>query len=115
MIRPNLVRIERSTRPFAGLAEIDRALFDREVTNGGEEGLFVSLQLPLSPMGLFPLGIEHPLDMTVQRLHDPDPRHHRRTASRHQHQYLDRRLPFVALLVGLRKVGDVLARVHQRD
>jgi hypothetical protein len=28
-------------------------------------------------MGIFALGIEHPLDMAVQRLHDPDPRHHR--------------------------------------
>jgi hypothetical protein len=30
-------------------------------------------------MCLFAIGIEHPLDMTVQRLHDPDPRQHRVT------------------------------------
>ena len=26
----------------------------------------------------FALGIEYPLDMTIERLHDPNPRHHRR-------------------------------------
>jgi hypothetical protein len=29
-------------------------------------------------MMVFSIRIEHPLDMTVQRLHNPDPRHHRR-------------------------------------
>jgi len=43
-------------------------------------------------MGIFAIGIEHPLDMTVQRLHDPDPRHHRRASAR-KHQRLDRGLP----------------------
>ena len=43
----------------------------------------VPLELPFAPVGIFALGIEHPLDMTVQRLHDRDPRQHRRTASRH--------------------------------
>jgi hypothetical protein len=33
-------------------------------------------------MCLFAIGIEHPLDMTVQRLHDPDPRQHSVTAAR---------------------------------
>jgi hypothetical protein len=27
-------------------------------------------------MCLFAIGIEHPLDVTVQRLHDPDPSQH---------------------------------------
>jgi hypothetical protein len=45
-------------------------------------------------MGLFALGIEHPLDVTVQRSHDPNPRHHRRTATAAQHQCFDRGLPF---------------------
>ena len=34
-----------------------------------------SLELPLSPMGIFAIEVEHPLDMTVQRLHDRDPFH----------------------------------------
>jgi hypothetical protein len=32
-------------------------------------------------MGIFALGIEDPFDVTVQRLHDPDPRHHRGPAA----------------------------------
>jgi hypothetical protein len=31
-------------------------------------------------MGIFAIGIEHPLDMTIERLHDTDPRHHRQNA-----------------------------------
>ena len=38
-------------------------------------------------MMIFAFGIEHPLDMTVQRLHDADPRHQRRPASGHQQQH----------------------------
>jgi hypothetical protein len=45
-------------------------------------------------MGILALGIEDPHNMTVQRLHDPDARHHRWPAARHQHQNLDRRLSF---------------------
>ena len=37
----------------------------------------ISLELSFSPMGFFAIGIKHPLDMTVERLHDPDTRHHR--------------------------------------
>ena len=44
--------------------------------------LLVPLELPFSPMGIFALGIEQALDMAVRGLHDPDPRHHRRTAYR---------------------------------
>jgi hypothetical protein len=59
-------------------------------------------------MGIFALGIEHPLDITVQRLRDPDPRQHRwPVLLDHQQQCLDSGLPFVELLVGLRKLGDV--------
>ena len=32
-------------------------------------------------MCLFAIGIEHPLDITVQRLHDPNPSHHRVAAA----------------------------------
>ena len=45
------------------------------------EGSLIALELPLSPVGIFALGIEHPLDMTVQRLHNADARHHRGAAT----------------------------------
>jgi hypothetical protein len=34
-------------------------------------------QLALSPMRVLSRRIKHPLDVTVQRLHDADPREHR--------------------------------------
>jgi hypothetical protein len=40
----------------------------------GQAQLPVSLQLALSPMMLFPIRIEHALDVTVQRPHDADAR-----------------------------------------
>ena len=43
-------------------------------------------------MGIFAIGIEHPFDMTIQRSHNPNPRHHRRAAAAAQHQRFDRRL-----------------------
>jgi hypothetical protein len=68
-------------------------------------------------VGIFAIGIEHPLDMTVQRLHDSNPRHHRRTASRHQHQRRDRGLPFRqrGFLVRRDAQGHELAAVRERD
>jgi hypothetical protein len=44
------------------------------------DGLF-PLERPFSQMGVISVGIEHPLDMTVSGLHDPDPRHHRVSAA----------------------------------
>jgi hypothetical protein len=42
--------------------------------------------------------VKQPLDMTVKRPHDADPRKHRRAArSRDQDQGLHRRLPFLGL------------------
>ena len=35
---------------------------------------------PACPMMVLAVRIEHPLDMTVQRAHDPDTREHRRAA-----------------------------------
>ena len=78
-------------------------------------GSLVSLELPLSPVGIFAIGIEHPLDMTVQRLHDPDPRQHRITTAAAQHQDLDRRLPFRQVGLFLRQAGDVVGGVAKRD
>jgi hypothetical protein len=55
----------------------------------------VPRQLPPSPMMTLPVGIEHPLNMPVQRPHDADPRQHRRPAQRRdQHQGFDCGLPF---------------------
>jgi hypothetical protein len=53
--------------------------------------------------------------MTVQRPHDADAGKHRVAAAAAQHQRLDCCLPFVELLLGLRKCGDVLASIQQRD
>ena len=66
-------------------------------------------------MGLFALGIEHPLDMTVQRFHDPDARHHRRTTSRHEQQNLDRGSPLLQVGFLLRQLRDVVGCFLQRD
>jgi len=73
--------------------------------------LLVPLELP----GIFALGIEHPLDMTIQRLHDPNPRHHRRTAPSDQHQDLDRGLPFRQVGFLFRQASDVVGGVTKRD
>ena len=62
-------------------------------------------------MRIFAIGIEHALYMTVQCPHDPDPRHHRWTASGHQHQNLDRRLPFRQVGLLFRQAGDVVGGI----
>jgi hypothetical protein len=69
--------------------------------------------------------IEHPLDVTVQGSHDADAREHRRAVlADDQKQGLDRILPFLDLLFGLRQLldisggileGDELATLGQRD
>jgi hypothetical protein len=48
--------------------------------------------------------VNTPLDFSVQRLHDADPRKHRRAALAFgdQDQRLDRSLPLLDLLFGLR-------------
>jgi hypothetical protein len=60
--------------------------------------------------------VEHALDVTIQRLDDANPRKHRRAAGR-RHQYLGfhRRLPFRRLVLGLRKLGDLVAGILQGD
>jgi hypothetical protein len=76
----------------------------------------ISLELALSPVCLFAIGIENPLNIAGQGSHDPDPRQHRVTAAAAQHQRPDRRLPFRQvgfLLWQLRNVvGCVLQRVQ---
>jgi hypothetical protein len=48
-------------------------------TSGGAQGtngpLQVWFELSFPPMGILALGIEHALDVTVLRLHDPNPRY----------------------------------------
>ena len=66
-------------------------------------------------MCLFAIGIEHPLDITVQRLHDANPRHHRVAAAAAQHQRLDRRLPLRQVGFFLRLLRDVVGCVLERD
>jgi hypothetical protein len=54
----------------------------------------ISVQLSLAPMMVLSVGIEHPHDVPVQRLHHADPGEHGRAAVLdHQHQRLDRGLP----------------------
>ena len=79
------------------------------------KGSLVSLELPFCPVRIFAVGIKHPLDITVQRLQDSNPRHHRRSAARNQHEDLDRRLPFRQVGLVLRQAGDVGGGVSQRD
>ena len=66
-------------------------------------------------MCLFAIGIEHPLDMTVQRLHDPDPRQHRVATAAAQHQNLDCRLPFRKIGFALWQLRDVVGCVFQGE
>ena len=66
-------------------------------------------------MGL-PIRIELANLVAVQRLHDADPRQHRRAAFRRdQDQGLHRRLPLRHLVLGLGKLRDVFAGILERD
>ena len=58
------------------------------------------------------IGVEHAFDMTIHFLHDSNPRHHRRTAARHHHRDLDRRLPFrrFGLVGGVAKCDELFDR-----
>ena len=79
--------------------------------------LSIAHRLPLSPMMLFAIGIEHAFDVPVKRPHDADARHHRRAAVAFgdQDQRFDRRLPLLELLFGLRQLLDISGRVLKRD
>jgi hypothetical protein len=69
----------------------------------GQPGSPIARQLAASPM-LFLSRREHPLDVSVQCLHDADARHHRRPAVTFgdQDQDFNRSLPLLDLLFGLR-------------
>jgi hypothetical protein len=67
-------------------------------------------------MRVFPIGIELALDVAVQRSHNADPREHRRPARRrHQDQRFHRGLSLRGLVLGLRKLRDVVASILKRD
>ena len=85
-----------------------------------KEGIFVGKsssiprQLPLSPMCVFAIRVEHALDVTVRRPQDVDAREHRQAAQRrNQHQRFHCRLPFRRGGLGFGKLGDVGAGVLQ--
>jgi len=64
----------------------------------------------------FAIGIKLPLDVAVQRSHGANAREHRRPArGRDQDQGLHSGLPFLGLVLGLRKFRDVVAGIFERD
>jgi hypothetical protein len=77
--------------------------------------LFFSFRLAFAPMCVFAIGIEYPLDMTVQRVHYPDTGKHRVAAAAAQHQRFDRGLPFRQIGFPLRQLRDVFRCVLQRE
>ena len=67
-------------------------------------------------MVIFALGIKDPFDVTVQRLHHADASEHRwPVLIDDDQQCFNSSLPFIALLVSLRKLGDVGPRVLKGD
>jgi hypothetical protein len=63
-------------------------------------------------MRLFPVRIEHPLDLPVERPHDPDLGEHcRPTKLRDQEQSFHRGLPVRRVVFGLGQLGDELCGV----
>jgi hypothetical protein len=75
----------------------------------------IPCQLAPSPMMIFPVRVEHALDVTVQRPHDANPGEHHWPAKLHnQQQRFHRCLPFFGVVFCLRQLGDVGAGVLQR-
>ena len=67
-------------------------------------------------MMVFPVRIEHALNVSVQCSHDADPGEHRRaTGFSDQDQDLHRGLPFGGGVLGLRRLGDLVAGILERD
>ena len=67
-------------------------------------------------MFVFAIRIEHPLDLSVQCPHEPNSSEHCRAAQRRdQDQGLHRCLPFLCLVNGDWKPGDVIAGVLKGD
>src|SRR5271169_4863506 len=67
-------------------------------------------------MRVFPVGVEHPLDVAIKRSHDTNTRMHQWPAILRRHdQCLDGGLPLRALMFGLRQSGDEIGGILQRD
>jgi hypothetical protein len=67
-------------------------------------------------MRVFPIGDEHALVVAVERPHDAYARQHCRPAARcDEHQGFHRGLPLGGGMLGLRKLGDVVAGVLERN
>jgi len=76
----------------------------------------VTRQLPLSPMRVLPLRVEHALDVAVQCSHHTNPCEHRRAArGRDQDQRLHCCLPLRGLMLVFRKPRDEFAGVLEGD
>jgi hypothetical protein len=70
------------------------------------------LPLPPPPMMIFPVGIELPNVVTIQRPHDSDPGEHRRTAKFcDQEQRFHRGLPWRCVVFRLRQLGNAFCRI----
>jgi hypothetical protein len=67
-------------------------------------------------MMVFPIWIEHALNVAVQGSHDAEACEHRRASRRRdQDQGLHRGLPFLGLVLGLWKLGYVITGVLERE
>jgi hypothetical protein len=67
-------------------------------------------------MCVLAIRIEDPLDVTVQRLHDADARHHGGPVELDdQEQGFDRGLPLIELLLGLGKLLDIFRGALKGD
>ena len=76
----------------------------------------VARKLAAAPMMLFAVQVEHALDVTVQRPHDPDARKHAGAAERgDQDQRFHCHLPLRSLVLILGQFRDVSAGVLESD
>src|SRR5471030_1853470 len=79
-------------------------------------GLSITFQLPLSPMRVFAIGIEHARFVAVERPQHADRREHRRPAAgRDEHQGLHRILSLWRGMLSFGELGDVTAGVLERE
>jgi hypothetical protein len=99
----------------ACLDQLGDALSVSLVNVKGKDGSHFPLQLPLSPMRLFAIGLEFPHDVPMQRLQYTNPRHHGVTAPAAQQQSFDRSLPFRQAGYPLRRASDINRGVSEGD
>jgi hypothetical protein len=75
---PDNALSKANARPkaFSSRVVVGRILSDDFPSGTGGGPSLISRQLPPSPMLVFSRRVEHPLDVTVQRLHDADASEH---------------------------------------